>query len=216
VEQLMPLLFQHTDPCWGVWKIEESADDLLFLLERKDAYRDALAEKRTEKRKQEWLAARVLLKELLGEEALIGYRPNGAPYLPEKNMHISISHTNGYAAVSLNPDSPAGIDIEYRSDRILKVRSRFMSEEEDAAVDPEHEADHLLVYWCVKEALFKRVGQSDIDFREHLHVAPFPYSESGRLIATETRTPQAAAYWLDYYINKSFAIGLLRDMVETN
>jgi phosphopantetheinyl transferase len=124
----MPLFLKHTKPLWGVWKIEESPDELLSRFEQRAA--DLLpADMRTEKRKQEWLAVRLLLKELLGEEARIAYQPNGAPCLPEKNLHISISHTKGYAAVILNGESPTGIDIEYLNDRVLKVRSRFMSEE---------------------------------------------------------------------------------------
>lgn len=202
----MPLILKHTEPLWGVWKIEEDSEALLSQLARADEYFPSLENLHTEKRKQEWLSVRVLLKELLGEETPISYRTNGAPYLPEKEMHISISHTNGYAAVILNEHRPTGIDIERRSDRVLKVRSRFLSPEEDAYIDKEHTAEHLLICWCAKEALFKRMGQSEVDFREHLHISPFPYNESGSLTVTETRTPQAATYTLNYmFINIAFA-----------
>jgi phosphopantetheinyl transferase len=210
----MPLFLTHTDPLWGVWKIEESPDTLLSRLSGTDAGFVASLEKlHTVQRRQEWLAVRVLLKELTGEETRIAYRPGGAPYLPGKDWHISISHTPGYAAVILSKHSPTGIDIEYRSNRILKVRSRFLNPEEDRYIDPEHEVDHLLVCWCAKEAVFKQMGQSGLDFREHLHIAAFPYSESGSLIVSETRTAQAASYRLNYLINRYFAIGWFLDMM---
>ncbi|MDR1918610.1 MAG: 4'-phosphopantetheinyl transferase superfamily protein [Tannerellaceae bacterium] len=207
----MPLFLKHTKPLWGVWKIEESPDELLSLFTQQTA--DLLpADMRAEKRKQEWLAVRLLLKELLGEEARIAYRPNGAPYLPERDLHISISHTKGYAAVILNGQSPTGIDIEYLNDRILRVRSRFMGEEEEKMIDPQHEVEHSLVCWCAKETLFKLIGQSEIDFRKHILIQPFPYQASGSLLATETRTPRMATYTLNYLVNKYFAMAWFRDM----
>jgi phosphopantetheinyl transferase len=212
----MPLVSRHTQPLWGLWKIEESPEELLAQLSQPGDYLPALAGMRTERRKQEWLAVRVLLKALTGEEPQIAYRPNGAPYLPGKPLHISISHTKGYAALILNEERPTGIDIEYHNERILKVRSRFMNPEEEAMIDPAHEVEHLLLCWCAKETLFKLIGENDIDFCKHLHITPFPYSETGSLIATETRTPQAASYVLRYLSNKYLAIGWFLETVETN
>jgi phosphopantetheinyl transferase len=209
----MPLYLKQTEPLLGVWKIDESAGELLSLLSRRDAYLPSLACMRTERRKQEWLAARVLLKELLGEELLIAYRTDGAPYLAESKLHISISHTKSYAAVAVNESAPTGIDIEYPGKRILKVRSRFMNPEEEAMLDPSRGAEHLLICWCAKETLFKLIGRPDVDFRRHLHLSPFPCGESGSLTATESRTPQAASYLLHYLSNRYFAIVWFRDMI---
>lgn len=202
----MPLLFQHKEPLWGVWKIEESPDELLSLLTRTADYVPFLESIRTENRKKEWLAVRVLTKELVGEETPIMYRPNGAPYLPEKDFHISISHTKGYVAVILSDQEPVGIDIEYRAERILKIRDKFLSKEENQAIDIEHEVEHLLLYWCAKETLFKIIGQGNVDFIAHLHVQPFSYKEEGSLIVRETRTEKAASYILDYRVFVDFMI----------
>ncbi|MDR1555668.1 MAG: 4'-phosphopantetheinyl transferase superfamily protein [Tannerellaceae bacterium] len=209
----MPLFLRDTEPLRGVWKIEESPDELLSRLDRRDDYLPSLARMQTDKRKQEWLAARVLLKELLGEELPVAYRPDGAPYLPESPLHISISHTRAYAAVAVNEAAPTGVDIEYLSDRILKVRSRFMNPEEEEMIDPAQEAEHLLLCWCAKETLFKLIGRRDVDFQRHLHLLPFPCGESGSLIARETRTPQAATYRLHYLRNRYFAMMWFRDTI---
>ena len=99
-------------------------------MERPEAYLPILNRYKSEGRKSEWLSVRVLLKELTGSEPDILYHDNGAPYLPESSLHISISHTKGFAAVLLSPNKPVGIDIEYRSERIHRIKSRFLSETE--------------------------------------------------------------------------------------
>lgn len=200
----MPVLFKHTRPLFGVWKIEETSDELLSMLVLRSEYLPFLQNIKTEKRRQEWLASRVLLKELSGSELLIAYHEDGAPYLPDSAYHLSISHTNGYAAVLLQEQPAAGIDIEYYSTRILKIRSRFMSPEEDASVDPDNAVKHLLVYWCAKEALFKMIRQQDVDFIEHLHIEPFTYADSGQIKAYETRTGDTQSYTLSYEVRPDF------------
>lgn len=201
----MPVIMKHTSPLWCVWRIEERSDELLSLLGNKD-YLCGLSAMRTEKRQQEWLASRTALKEILGQEALIHYRENGAPFLEDKTSALSISHTKGYAAVLLSEQAVAGIDIEYRSDRVLKIRSRFMSTEEEAGIDKFHEVEHLLIHWCAKEALFKMMGQEDVDFVRHLHVLPFPYNETGYFKVRESCTPEGASYILNYLVKPDFIL----------
>lgn len=202
----MPVLLKHTHPCWSVWKIEESSDSLLSLLENATDYHTQLDELHTETRRREWLACRVLLQELLGHSARIAYHPNGAPYLADSEWSVSLSHTKGYAAVLLQGDPAAGIDIEYRSARVLKIRNRFMNPEEEAGIDPKHETEHLLLHWCAKETLFKMIGQEDVDFCKHLHVQPFPYAKNGRFRVQETRTEQSAVYSLSYLVTPDFVL----------
>lgn len=203
----MALFLTHNDPLWGVWKMEECTEELLSRLNHPLLPPDI----RSERRRQEWLAVRVLLKELLGEETQIAYRPNGAPYLPDRKLHISISHTKGYVAVMLDERFPVGIDVEYLSDRVHKIRSRFLCPEEEEMIDAVHETEHLLVCWCAKETLFKLISQSEIDLRWHLRLFPFAYNTSGCFIA-ETRKPHKALYALSYIVNKYFVMTWSLDM----
>ena len=87
--------------------------------------------------------------------------------------------TSSIAAVQLDGERAVGIDIEYRSDRVKRIRSRFLAPEEEQNIDTAHEEEHLLVYWCAKEALYKLAGQEEVDFREQLHISPFPYRLGG-------------------------------------
>lgn len=202
----MAVLIKHTEPVFGVWKIEETSDELFSLLDIQSEYQPFLQHIKTEKRRREWLASRVLLNELTGTKLLIAYHEDGAPYLPDSDYHLSISHTNGYAAVLLQKQHAAGIDIEYYSDRILKIRSRFMSPEEDASVHPDHVIKHLLIYWCAKEALFKMIRQKDVDFIRHLHIEPFVYADCGQINACETRSQEALSYTLKYEVHSDFVL----------
>lgn len=201
----MALWYKQDSPVFGVWRMEESSDELLTMLEHKVEYQPFLERVTAEKRRQEHLACRVLLKELLGVETLVDYYPTGAPFLPHMPLYISISHTKDFVAVILDEHS-TGIDLEYRSDRIVKIRSRFMSAEEEACVEPQHEVEHLLIHWCAKETLFKVMGQENIDFQEHLHVRPFPYGDQGVLIAAETRTPDRLEYELAYQVTPEYVL----------
>lgn len=202
----MPLLFRHTAPLFAVWHITEDAESLFATLYNKETYRPQLDTLRTDTRCTEWLACRVLLQTLLEREVTVDYLPNGAPMLRDSSFSISFSHTRGYAAVLIVPDSPAGIDIEYRSDRVKKIRSRFMHDEEDAVIDPAHESDHLLIYWCAKETLFKLLGEEEINFREHLRISPFPFSKQGILCAQELKTPCRQTFRLAFRVEEPFVM----------
>ncbi|MCD7977425.1 MAG: 4'-phosphopantetheinyl transferase superfamily protein [Tannerellaceae bacterium] len=206
----MPLLFKHTHPVRGVWKLEETVEELAGMLSNKEWYTPFLESKAAEKRKKEWLACRVLLRELAGEELKVDYQANGAPYVPGSTLQISFSHTKDYVAVILS-DVPVAIDIEYTGDRIRKIRSKFMNPEEEAALDPLHETTHLLLHWCAKETLFKLIRQEEVDFRKHLHIQPFPYHTSGSFIAEETRTPEQINYSLMFIVTPAFVLTYCED-----
>ena len=78
----MPNYARHTFEGGGiaVWHITESADTLYALLAT-SKYDAQLAEKHHEARRAEWLAVRLLVKELFGSEAEVAYYPTGRPYL---------------------------------------------------------------------------------------------------------------------------------------
>lgn len=123
----------------------------------------------------EWLACRVAIRQLVEAQGA-SYRglqkdEFGKPHLIDSPWHISLSHTTGWAAAVLHRSRPVGIDIEPIRDQFRRVVPRVLSESEiaHAAGDP----NRLAVYWCAKEALYKRYGKRQLTFREHLHVEPF-------------------------------------------
>ena len=200
------LLYKQDKPLLAVWKMTESNDELLAMLGDARSYPDIQAVAHSEIRLRERLTALALVKTLLGREVEIKHAENGAPYLVGEPWHISISHTKGYAAVQLDGERAAGIDIEYRSDRVKRIRSRFLAPEEEQNIDTAHEEEHLLVYWCAKEALYKLAGQEAVDFREHLHISPFPYRPEGRLEAWESRSERRQTATLAYRVEPEYVL----------
>ena len=200
------LLYKQDKPLLAVWKMTESNDELLAMLGDARSYPDIQAVAHSEIRLRERLTALALVKTLLGREVEIRHAENGAPYLVGEPWHISISHTKGYAAVQLDGERAAGIDIEYRSDRVKRIRSRFLAPEEEQNIDTAHEEEHLLVYWCAKEALYKLAGQEEVDFREQLHISPFPYRPEGSLDAWESRSERRQTATLAYRVEPEYVL----------
>ena len=207
------MLIQHSlSPLMGVWKIDESWQDMLEAFSNKDIYSTGVAEIRSEGRKQEWLAVRLLLKQMLGFETCIEYKENGAPFLPESIYNISISHTKGYATVLLSENSAPGIDIEYRSGRAWKLREKYIGDDEmtmfsSPCSDGLPDCDTLAtVCWCAKETAFKVLQQVEVDFIKHLHILPFTLSDKGRFLMKETKTLQQQEFYVNYQVAEDYII----------
>ena len=151
-------------------------------------YDAQLADKTHEARRAEWLAVRLLVKELFGPECEVAYHPTGRPYLKGSNIHISISHTKGFAAVAYHHDAPIGMDIEYISSRVERISSRFTTRDEASYIDvhDEHARQmYHLINWSAKEALYKLFDSPSLaEFREVFHIAPYTLGECGAMDAT--------------------------------
>ncbi len=201
----MPIYKVHKEGCcWGIWKTDETLDELSLLFpEGKRYLQEATARFANEKRRKEWLAVRVLLFHLLGEAKEIAYYPSGKPYLLDASYHIGISHTNGYVAVALHPQYEVAVDIEQYGTRVMRVKERFMREDEMAEADNVYAC---LLHWSAKETLFKLMGEDNVDFREHLHIMPFSAGNEGVLEACEYKTLHQARYTLYYRVEKDFVL----------
>ena len=204
----MSLLQKNHLPLWGIWKIEENWEELLRRLDRHEAYLPFLNRYKSEGRKAEWLAVRVLLKELTGSEMAISYRNSGEPFLPDSALHISISHTKGFAAVLLSPDKPVGIDIEYRSERIHRIKSRFLSADEFELLGENPATNELLICWSAKETVFKMMGQKTVDIQNDIQIIELKPSsqDSGIVMVKESMTPQSTTFQIEYMITPDFVV----------
>jgi len=190
------------DVIWGIWRIEETTDFLLSLLRDKEYTKNISSQKRL----TEQTAVRVLLKTLAGEEKIIGYSSNGKPYLLDGSYMISISHTRGYAAVILSGSNKVGIDIEYFSEKVKKVRHKFVSDSE--YVDPENEILYLLLLWSAKETMYKSLGLSGVDFKEDLFVERFELSPYGSFNAKESFSRETVNFNIQYIVEKDYVFTL--------
>ena len=181
----MPLFFKinaENGNTIGVWHANESVDELLGMLDLHEDDKIKLNSFRLESRKKEWLAVRVLIKELSGEEHRIFYKNNGAPYLRSGDLHIGISHTKGFAGVAIAP-FPTSLDMEKATPRIERVYQRFVNEDEKSFIPADKKTDYYNLIWTAKETLFKLYGRQDVIFKENLLIEPFVISEKGEIKA---------------------------------
>ena len=66
------------------------------------------------------------------------------------------------------------------------VREKALSDEErdDLDDDDERISEQLALYWCAKEAIFKRMSQNKVDFAEQIQVRRFNPKDEGEMQAT--------------------------------
>lgn len=110
-------------------------------------------------RQRERQAEQELLMAMTGDSQLsIGHEPSGKPVL-NVPLFISISHTRGYVSMLLSTTDRVGVDIEYRSDRVEQIASRFIRPDEQAPTV----MDKLLL-WSAKEAVYKLFSEDRLMF----------------------------------------------------
>jgi len=155
---------------WAIWKIDESVEELSALYAPIEGELKELESIKVEIRKQESLAARLVLKHLLKKH---GYNYHeiykdefGKPHLKNHKIQISISHTKGYGAAAINLIGPVGIDIEYHRDQIRRISKKFLHPSE--AIWTDNDIGNLTKVWCAKEALYKLHGRTQLIFAEQL------------------------------------------------
>ena len=198
----------------ALWQMTEGEEELRALCEGLEQgvgtllWAEACSRFRAPKRQREWVSVRLLLHRLGISPAAVAYLPSGRPYLKGHAEAVSISHTQGYAAVLLSPTGPVGVDIERVSRRVHHVVDRFMDPADlPAGVEGDALTRHLLVHWSAREALFKCLDREGVDFRVHLHLAPFPAGQDeGTLQAWETRTPSQHHYTIAYRVTRDFVL----------
>jgi phosphopantetheinyl transferase len=124
---------------------------------------------KNEKRKKEWLGARILLREIIGKYTQIFYDQKGKPFVNE-NFFVSVSHTDTLIAVLVSKNPELGVDIEKISERILKTAHKFTDKTFTESADNETLIKFFHLKWSAKETLYKIYGKGIPDYIKHLNV----------------------------------------------
>ena len=166
----MPLLHAwNSDPysLAAIWKMDEP--ETFFVRETGLALPDI----KNEKRRIERLAGRFLLKHLQSDFPLQGILPDAEdkPRIPDNQYFFSISHSWPYVAAVISPYADAGVDIQCWHPRMLTLRHKFLSPEEQALVGDDEQK--ITLAWCAKEAAYKWQGRRGVEFSEHLVLTRF-------------------------------------------
>lgn len=122
-------------------------------------WRIPIPEGHGQKRRLEQEAERALLAEMQGGEVVLTHNADGKPMVDGYN--ISISHTRGILAIMLSRGYSVGVDVEYMSDRVTKIASRFLRPDEQPSTTLD-----LLLHWCAKEAMFKLRSERHLTYEQ--------------------------------------------------
>lgn len=148
----------------AIWRIEEQESFFVNALGYSSDRRHPL-------KRLEHLAGRYLLHLLIPELSVqrIIIAAEGKPYIENSNTYFSISHSFPYIAVAISIHDSIGIDIQCKTNKILRLKDKFLSDKEQAIC---MEDIGLTTFaWCAKEAVFKKFGKGAIDFKSHMPIA---------------------------------------------
>lgn len=162
----------------GVWHNTEGdaffKDRLLLYSKEEDEIKSL-----TPRKLSEWYCSRYLLHILSGRHdrgACIKDK-YGKPRLQNSDFDISISHSDDYTAIAASP-SPTGVDIQKIVPKIERIQYKFASDKELGYIQGDTYLEGLHVIWGAKEAMYKAYGLKELDFRKHIFVEPFRYSDT--------------------------------------
>lgn len=168
----------------AVWKIEETEEELKALCSVPNDEMEEISWIKSESLRKQRLAVRALLDEMFDEKVYLSHHDNGKPFLENMVTNISITHTDKYVAIILHDYEDVGIDIESLDRDFSAVELKALSEEEIEDLDDDKRNEQLAIYWCAKEAVFKRVSLYNVDFAEQIEVERFHPRGEGELEAT--------------------------------
>ena len=179
----MPVFYEHINDFAkiAIWHIAEEKN---FFLGKVPLQREI-----THPHKQlQHLAGRYLLQHLYPDFPyhLIEIADTKKPFLPNEEYHFSISHCGDYAAVIVSKDHRVGIDIELVTEKVERIKHKFLNEEELNMVNGQwsmvnmqlgisnrltnQPINQLTLLWCCKEAVFKWYGSGGVDFKENIRL----------------------------------------------
>lgn len=168
----------------AVWQVTETEEELLNITSVPNDELEEISLFRNESQRKQKLAVRALINEMFEEKMYLNHHDNGKPYLENCATNISITHTDKYVAVITHEEEEVGIDIESLERDFSAVEKKALSEDEIDDLEDEKKNEQLAIYWCAKEAIFKRMSQNRVDFAEQIEVEKFRPKGEGELEAT--------------------------------
>jgi len=185
----------------SMWEIVESEEELLNLCSIPNDEIEELQLTKSVARRREKLAVRALLNELFDGKVYLGHHDNGRPFLQNSLIEISISHTSRYVCVLTHPEESVGVDIESLNRDFSAVEKKALSFEEIENLSEKSRNLHLAIHWSAKEAIYKRMSLSDVDFSKQIEIKRFTPRESGEIDAVFlTRDGQEMEFEVNYEV----------------
>ena len=170
----------------GVWQITETEAELRALTSIPSDELEEISYIKSESLRKQKLAVRALLDVMFEEKVYLSHHDNGKPYIENNSVNISITHTDKYVAVILSDIEEVGIDCESLDRDFSAVEKKALSEDEldELEDDADERRIQLAIYWCAKEAVYKKMSQYKVDFAEQIEIEAVRPRKEGELDAT--------------------------------
>ena len=168
----------------AVWQVTETEQELMNITSVPTDELEEISLFRNESHRRQKLAVRALINEVFEEKMYLNHHDNGKPYLENCATNISITHTDKYVAIIIHDDEEVGIDVESLDRDFAVVEKKALSEDEIDDLNDEKKNEQLAIYWCAKEALFKRMALNRVVYSEQIEVEKFNVRKEGELEAT--------------------------------
>lgn len=194
-----------------IWQITEAEGFFWERLQLHPEDEAAIRQLKLPSRRLERLACRAALAQLLPSTPLhISYLPNGRPVM--EGHHLSFSHCKELSAAAIAP-FPVGIDIEPISERILKLYSRIVNQQEMKYFDISNPT-HLHLCWGAKEAIYKYLPQLPSDYLNDITLIGNP---SDPQLTGQVKTPDGILFTHIYpsIIQDNMVVICTPDKLET-
>jgi len=172
----MPLFYQQEIDATtklAIWKIEE--DEIFFL--QKVPLKNDIAHPR---KRLQHLAGRFLLPFLYPDfpNDKIMIADSKKPFLKNESYHFSISHSDDYAVAIVSRTQRVGIDVELFSDKVLRVKNKFLNEKESHfTLQYNNDLKLLTTLWCAKEAAYKWYSYGAISLKNNISTDRFLFNQ---------------------------------------
>lgn len=168
-----------------LWKINEEISDLKQHLLLTESSTNRLVKMKSESHIKGFLAVRKLLNEINYTDSDLYYDSFGKPLI-KNGKNISISHSHKFACIIIS-DNNVGIDIELKSEKILKNISLLFNE--DFILNTKEYKENAITItsfgWAIKEALFKLIPENDVSFKDNISIQPFQINENSCIANVE-------------------------------
>lgn len=184
-----------------IWQITETIDILLSKIQLDNSSQQILDLKKKEIHKKQFLAIRNILELMSSEKHLVSYSEIGKPYLNSKK-NISVTHSGSYAALIVS-DKQVGIDLQEFGEKIKKIEKKFLDVELDYPIDLS--ISNLLVYWNIKESIFKSLENKPMDFRKNIIVLPLE-KENNKVKSWYINNDEIYSFCSYYKVSKNYTL----------
>ncbi|MCF6358859.1 MAG: 4'-phosphopantetheinyl transferase superfamily protein [Draconibacterium sp.] len=168
----------------GIWKLTETVPDLMSIFQFSEIEKEEFIKIKVDRRKIEYIATRLLLKELINIKPEINYLESGKPELTNIQRNITISHSSDFVVVLVS-ENKIGIDVENTQRNIKKIANRFLCKEELEYIQKTNDTQTAtILYWSAKEAIFKCTDKDGVIFDKQIYIHPFNIKREGKFFGT--------------------------------